>query len=88
MYNNLVSTYRGVNTSKDEIIQNSYDFSEKFNIPINEYLKDVPLLFDIPKLHKDPIGKCFIAGSEKCCVKSIAILFSKCLKLILGHLQQ
>ena len=39
-------------------------------------------------MHKDPVGKRFIAGSKKCSNKVISKLFSKCLKLILNHLKK
>ncbi len=50
-------------------------------------MKEIPLIYWIPKMHKNPIGSRFIAGSRICSIKSISKVFSKALKLILNHMK-
>ena len=48
---------------------------------------DIPLIYWIPKMHKNPIGSRFIAGSKFCSIKLLSKNFSKALKLILNHMK-
>ena len=40
-----------------------------------------------PKMHENPIGSRFIAGSKLCSIKPLSKYFSKALKLILNHMK-
>ena len=58
--------------SKDEILQNHASVLNTFNIPVNgteEY--ELPYLYWIPKLHKNPYKQRYIAGSSKCSTKPV-----------------
>ena len=48
---------------------------------------DLPLIYWIPKMHKNPVGNRFIAGSKFCSIKMLSKHFSKALKLILHHMK-
>ena len=48
---------------------------------------DIPLIYWIPKMHKNPIGSRFIAGSKLCSIKLLSKNFSKALKYILNHMK-
>ena len=50
-------------------------------------MNNVPLIYWVPKMHKDPIGSRFIAGSKICSIKPLSKNFSKALKLILNHMK-
>ena len=50
-------------------------------------MKEIPTIYWIPKMHKNPIGSRFIAGSRICALKPISKAFSKALKLILNHMR-
>ena len=50
-------------------------------------MREIPLIYWIPKMHKNPIGSRFIAGSRICSIKSLSKVFSKALKLILNHMK-
>ena len=50
-------------------------------------MKDIPLIYWIPKMHKNPIGSRFIAGSKSCSIKLLSKYFSKALKVILNHMK-
>ena len=72
-----------VNAINDSIIQ----FSASKNIRVPDTMKEIPTIYWIPKMHKNPIGSRFIAGSRICALKPISKAFSKALKLILNHMR-
>ncbi|KAK3083765.1 hypothetical protein FSP39_002807 [Pinctada imbricata] len=49
---------------------------------------DLPYLYCIPKMHKNPYKQRFIAGSSKCSTKSVSILLTKVLSEIKSGLQK
>jgi len=61
-------------------------FSTDFGIKIDDEMKDIPIIYWIPKQHKNPTSQRFIAGLKHCTIKLISKLFSKSLKLIINHL--
>ena len=80
------NTYQIAIDNFDDIIKRTCDFSEGMGIKTVEEMKQLPLIYFIPKMHKNPTSQRFIAGSKLCSIKIISKLFSKCLKLILNHL--
>ena len=83
-YQFVRSSYNSVSSINDSIEA----FTNSYGLSISQEMIDIPLFYFIPKMHKDPVGKRFIAGSKKCSIKVISKLFSKCLKLILNHLKK
>ena len=57
------------------------------NVKVVDSMKEIPLIYWIPKMHKNPVGSRFIAGSRICALKPISKAFSKALKLILNHMR-
>jgi hypothetical protein len=43
------------------------------NFPINEEYDDLPALYWIPKLHKNPYRERYIVGSSTCSTKNLSI---------------
>ena len=80
-------TYQHVNRTSDSINNDIVNFSKSKNIKVSELMKDIPSIYWIPKMHKNPIGSRFIAGSKLCSIKNISKYFSKALKLILNHMK-
>ena len=80
-------TYQPVNRDAGSINDEIVNFSISKGIKVPESMKDIPLIYWIPKVHKNPIGKRFIAGSKNCCIKLLSKNFSKALKLILHHMK-
>ena len=80
-------TYQPVNRDAGSINDDIVNFSISKGIKVPESMKDIPLIYWIPKIHKNPIGKRFIAGSKNCCIKLLSKNFSKALKLILHHMK-
>ena len=64
------------------------DFSKSFNINVKEEMIDIPMIYYIPKMHKTPISKRFIAGSRKCTIKMLSKYFSMSLKIIFNNFKR
>jgi hypothetical protein len=61
----VTPTYTRINLTRDEILQNHLSVLDTFKIPKNHYQFELPYLFWIPKLHKNPYKQRYIAGSSK-----------------------
>ena len=82
------STYIPTNRSAASINNEIVQFSATKNVKVVDSMKEIPLIYWIPKMHKNPIGSRFIAGSRVCALKPISKSFSKALKLILIHMKR
>ena len=80
-------TYQLSNIDLATINNNIMRYSHSKGIRVQENMKDVPIIYWIPKMHKHPIGSRFIAGSKFCSIKPLSKYFSKALKLILNHMK-
>ena len=67
-------TYTRTNLTRDEILQNHISVWNTFDIPKNHDQFDLPYLYCIPKLHKNPYKQRYIAGSSKCSTKPLSLL--------------
>ena len=70
------STYQRTDFSKDEILANHRSVLSSFAIDTVGKDTDLPLLYWIPKLHKDPYKQRFIAGSSSCSTKPLSKLLT------------
>ena len=59
-------TYITVNDSIDIIVKKHLDNIKRWNGTIDEKQKQLPFLYWIPKMHKNPAKKRFIAASSSC----------------------
>ena len=80
-------TYQEYNITQEDIHNRVINFSNSKNIKVQDNMKDIPLIYWVPKMHKNPIGSRFIAGSKICSIKPLSKCFSKALKLILNHMK-
>ena len=80
-------TYQLTDKRQDTINRDIINFSKNKGIKVPECMGDLPLIYWIPKMHKNPIGSRFIAGSKFCSIKMLSKHFSKALKLILNHMK-
>ena len=80
-------TYEPENKDADTIHNIIINFSRSKNIKVPNEMKDIPLIYWIPKMHKNPIGSRFIAGSKSCSIKLLSKYLSKALKVILNHMK-
>ena len=81
-------TYEPENKDVDTIHNIIINFSKSKNIKVPNEMKDIPLIYWIPKMHKNPIGSRFIAGAKSCSIKLLSKYFSKALKVILDHMKK
>lgn len=63
-------TYTHSSLSRQKILQNHQSLLAIFNIPNKQNDFDLPYLYWIPKLHKDPYKHWYIAVSIKCFTKA------------------
>ena len=82
------STYQRTNFLKDEILANHRSVLSSFNIDTVGKDPDLPLLYWIPKLHKDPYKQRFIACSSSCSTKPLSKLLTSILTTIKEGLQK
>ena len=80
-------TYQPENKDLISIDRDILNFSNSKNINVSDRMKGIPLIYWIPKMHKNPIGSRFIAGSRFCSIKPLSKYFSKALKTILKHMK-
>ena len=70
--------------SKEDILSNH---ESTFGIPFNNP-KNIPFLYWIPKLHKNPYKQRFIAGSSSCSTKTLSKLLTTILTATKNGLQR
>ena len=70
-------TYTLTTTSKTEIIDNNIRFCEKFGLKVNDKQRDLPIMYWLPKMHKNPVGFRFIIASKNCSTKPLTKVVSK-----------
>jgi hypothetical protein len=80
-------TYQAANIDQASINDHIVTFSRSKGIKVPDNMLDIPLIYWIPKMHKNPIGSRFIAGSKLCSIKLLSKNFSKALKYILNHMK-
>ena len=77
-------TYNLTDFSALEVLDNHKSVLTSFGIQSNSEELDLPHIYWIPKMHKDPYKHRFIAGSSKCSTKLLSILLTK----LLTHIKQ
>ena len=80
-------TYKLQNVEKESIIQTNTLFCEKYKLAVSEDQKTLPIMYWIPKMHKNPVGTRFIVASSKCSTKPLSKAVSKAFKLIFNQMQ-
>ena len=70
-------TYQLSNKDAASINNDIITFSNSKGIKVPDSMIDIPLIYWIPKMHKNPIGKRFIAGSKLCSIKLLSKYFLK-----------
>ena len=78
------STYTLTNFSASEVLDNHKSVLTTFGIQTADEELDLPYIYWIQKMHKNPYKHRFIAGSLKCSTKPLSILLTK----LLTHIKQ
>ena len=81
-------TYNLTAMLKEEILQNHHSVMLTFGIFLPEEDIDLPKLYWIPKLHKNPYKQRYIAGSAKCSTKPLSQILTRILTAVKESLQK
>ena len=81
-------TYESCSVRNEDIIIKHKEFITRQNVKIPDEMTQLPTLYWLPKMHKNPIGSRFIAASSKCTTKPLSQLLTCSLKLITKHYKQ
>ena len=77
-------SYNLTDFSASEVLDNHKSVLNSFGINSNEDELDLPYMFWIPKMHKNPYKHRFIAGSARCSTTILSIFLTK----LLTHIKQ
>ena len=77
-------TYNLTDFSASEVLDNHKSVLTSFGIETSDDELDLPYIYWIPKMHKNPYKHRFIAGSSQCSTKPLSILLTK----LLTHIKQ
>ena len=77
-------TYNLTDLSASEVLENHKSDLTSFGIETSDDELDLPYIYWIPKMHKNPYKHRFIAGSSKCSTQPLSILLTK----LLTHIKQ
>ena len=75
-------TYEKIAKAKEEIINDDEEYSTRLGYTLSNKEKDLPTMYWIPKMHKNPIKHRFIVASKSCSTKPISKAVSSTFKLI------
>ena len=81
------STYEKIEKSKEEIIEENVMYAERSGFEVDEKGKQLPIMYWIPKMHKNPSGARFIIASKQCSTKQISKAVSNAFKLIFHQIE-
>ena len=75
-------TYNLTDFSASEVLDNHKLVLTSFGIQANNKELDLPYIYWISKMHKNPYKHRFIAGLSKCSTKPLSILLKNCLHVL------
>ena len=81
-------TYNLTAMSKNQILQNHHSVMLTLGISLPEEDSDLPKLYWIPKLYKNPYKQRYIAGSAKCSIKPLSQILTRILIAVKEGLQK
>ena len=79
------TTYITCDHSPNHIVRTHISDMKRWNINIPLDMEELPSVYWLPKLHKNPYGNRFIAASNKCTTKPLSRLLTDCLTTVLVH---
>ena len=63
------STYIKSSKSVEDVVEDNVMYSKRLGLEVEDEEKDLPSMYWIPKMHKDPSGARFIIASKQCSTK-------------------
>ena len=76
------AVYSPINMDKNQLIKQHEIDSATFGVDVMEDNRTLPIIYAIPKLHKNPYKFRFIAGARKSSLKPVSILLTKILTYV------
>ena len=80
-------TYKICDKDIQNIVQNNVQICDKFRLKVEEGYETLPIIYWMPKMHKNPSGARFIVASSKCSTKPLSKNISYIFKLIFEQVQ-
>jgi len=71
----------------NSILQSNEDMCKRFGLELTEKLKTLPIMYWMPKMHKNPIGFRFIVASKTCSTKPLTSAVSNVFKVLYKHVE-
>ena len=84
----MSNTYTECTTNYHTLINRHVEEMRIWNISVPPTMHELPSLYWLPKMHKNPYGARFIAASSKCTTKNLSQILASCLSLVLLHYSQ
>ena len=75
-------TYERTDRCKEEIVDDNREYSKRLGYSLSEKELDLPTMYWIPKMHKNPVKHRFIVASKSCSTKQLSTAVSNTFKLI------
>ena len=69
------------------MIHDNVQVCERFGLKVEEGFEKLPIIYWMPKMHKNPSGARFIVASSKCSTKPLSKTVSYIFKLISDQVQ-
>ena len=81
------STYEKTSKTVEDVVEDNMMYSERLGLEVDDREKDLPSMYWIPKMHKDPPGARFIIASKQCVTKKISKSVSSAFKLMFNQIE-
>jgi hypothetical protein len=78
-------TYKPTNLTEPQIIEIHSKKLSSYNLVQNDENQTLPLIYAIPKMHKNPYKFRFISGAKRSSTKQLAVILLNALKVIRTH---
>ena len=82
------NTYQPSDLDLNSILENSESLCKTFGLSLSDKMKTLPIMYWIPKMHKNPIGCRFIIASKSCSTKPLSCAVSMVFKVLYKHVEQ
>ena len=80
--------YEKINKNQEEIIQDNLEYNTRLKLSNVSKDKSLPIVYWIPKLHKNPVGSRFIIASKNRSTKVLSKAVTNVFKLIYSQIEK
>ena len=80
--------YEKINKNQEAIVQDILEYNTRLELSNGSKDKSLPIVYWIPKLHKNPVGSRFIIASKNCSTKPLSKAVSKVFKFIYSQMEK